>query len=197
MDKCLGNVFGAWTSAFESLGRVRKRRVEASREQRKGKLGSLCRLLWWLVRCGSRRLSLAPWCLFCRNCPSAANSPLRFEVLGSATSFFGAFDQRLVVASVFCFEVVLRSGVLVSPIDGKDVFADKSDFAEKSYSLLFVESFFGVAGVVLRRFRSAPRCRECLSRNDLVASWAMSMSAPLVSASLSQMSFVSRRFCDV
>ena len=28
------------------LGRVRKKRVEASREQRKEKLGSLCRLLW-------------------------------------------------------------------------------------------------------------------------------------------------------
>ena len=74
----------------------------------------------------------------------------------SSNSLFGfsVVSRRLRSASRFRECLLFRGGpserVLVPPIDGKDVFADKSDFAEKSCSRLLVESswrwriFFGV-----------------------------------------------------
>ena len=105
--------------------------------------------------------------------PSSTPQPLPRPLPPLPPPDDGAFDQRLVTASVFCFEVVLRSGF--------------------SFRRLTEKTYLRISRI-LRKSRVRAFWLRVLGVGE---SFSASFSAPPISASLSQMSFVSRRFDDV
>ena len=94
----------------------------------------------------------------------------QIEFVSSNSLFrFSVVSRRLRSASR-CRECLLFRGgpserVLVPPIDGKDVFADKSDFAEKSCSRESRE-FLALENLFRRRSRRLPLAPWCLYCRD-------------------------------